>query len=308
MEGLFTTMDNKEPAAGTDLNEIVVFSRVVQAGSFSEAGRLLGMPKSTVSKKVSDLEARLGTRLLQRTTRRLALTDAGRVYFERAEQIVAQVAEAENAVAELQANPRGLLRVTVPLSFGVLGKVVARFLAQHPSVQVQLVCTDKLVDLVRDGFDMGVRAGPLQDSTLVAKRLGKMSRVLVASPEYLKARAVPVTPEELTSHACICFGAGSSPNLWSLQLEGERKDVRVHPRLTVNEFEIMLEAAREGVGIAWVPDFRAADDIREGKLVAVLPQWCSLDIPVHAVYPSSRHLSPKVVRFIEALQPAFLGE
>ena len=115
MEGLFTTMDNKEPAAGTDLNEIVVFSRVVQAGSFSEAGRLLGMPKSTVSKKVSDLEARLGTRLLQRTTRRLALTDAGRVYFERAEQIVAQVAEAENAVAELQANPRGLLRVTVPL-------------------------------------------------------------------------------------------------------------------------------------------------------------------------------------------------
>jgi DNA-binding transcriptional LysR family regulator len=302
-------LDNNEAKTSADLNEIVVFSRVVQAGSFTEAARLLGMPKSTVSKKVSDLEARLGTRLLQRTTRRLALTDAGRVYFERAEQIVAQVAEAENAVAELQANPRGLLRVTVPLSFGVLGPVVARFLAKHPSVQVQLVCSDKLVDLVRDGFDMGVRAGPLQDSTLVAKRLGTMNRVLLASPAYLKSRGALTTPEELTSHACISFGAGTAPNLWSLQSpEGERKDVRVQARLTVNDFEMMVDAAREGAGVAWVPDFRAADEIRTRRLVQVLPEWCSVDIPVHAVYPSSRHLSPKVVRFIEALQPAFGGE
>jgi DNA-binding transcriptional LysR family regulator len=288
-----------------DLNEIHVFSRVVQAGSFSEAGRRLAMPKSSVSKKVADLEARLGTRLLQRTTRRLALTDAGRIFFERAERIMAEVAEAENAVAELSTRPRGLLRVTVPQSFGMLGPVVARYLGAHPQVQAQLVCTDRVVDLVRDGFDMGVRAGPLADSTLVARRLGTMHSVLVASPAYLKERGRPRTPEELARHSCVAFGGVRTPSLWSLERDGEQHDVRVAPRLVVNDFELMLDAAREGLGIAWMPDFRAAEDLAARRLSRVLPDYCSIDIPVHAVYPSSRYLSPKVVHFIDALRAIF---
>lgn len=290
---------------GADLNELLVFVRVVQAGGFSHAARRLAMPKSSVSKKVSDLEARLGTRLLHRTTRRLGLTDAGRVYFERGERLVADLEQADNAVAELQTSPRGLLRVAVPLSLGMLGPVVARFLAAHAQVEVQVVCSDQLVDLVRDGFDLAVRAGPLHDSSLIAQRIGTMKRVLVASPRYLRKHGRPRTPEELGQHASINFGSGSDPNVWSLEFEQQRKDIRVRPRLTVNDFEMMLDAAREGVGIAWVPDFRAADDLRHKRLINVLPAWCSIDIPVHAVYPSARHLSPKVARFIEALRHPF---
>jgi DNA-binding transcriptional LysR family regulator len=298
-------MHNVLMAPTVDLNELLVFARVVEAGSFSEAARRLDMPKSSVSKKVSDLEARLGTRLLQRTTRRLALTDAGRIYFERSARIISAVEEAEDAVAELQESPRGRLRVTVPQSLGMLGPVVARFLADHPEVQLEVICTDRRVDLVRDGFDLGVRAGPLHDSSLIAKRLGTMKRVLVASPAYVRMRGRPRSADDLAQHACITFGGGATPNVWSLQFEEQRRDVRVEPRLAVNDFEMMLDAARADAGIAWVPDFLAAQEIRARRLLNVLPQWCSIDIPVHAVYPTSRHLSPKVVRFIEALGQTF---
>lgn len=287
---------------GVNLNEALVFARVVQAGSFTAAARLLGMPKSSVSKKVADLEERLGVRLLQRTTRTLGLTDAGRVYFERCARIIDELEEADQAVAELQAAPRGVLRVTVPLSFGVLGSIVAGFLSEHPGVQVEMVCTDKLVDLVQDGFDVAIRAGPLQDSSLVARKLGTIKRVLVASPAYLRKRGSPRAPEDLAEHACIAFGGGPTPALWCLEFEGRRRDVRVSPRFTVNDFEMMIDAARAGVGIAWVMDFLAANELREGRLRHVLPEWCSVETPVHAVYPTVRHLSPKVVRFIDCLR------
>jgi len=290
---------------GVDLNEVLVFARVIQAGSFTAAARMLGMPKSSVSKKVADLEARLGTRLLQRTTRRLGLTDAGRLYFERCARVVTEVEEADQAVLELQAAPRGLLRATVPLSFGVLGGIVASFLNEHPDVQVEIVCTDRTVDLVQDGFDLAVRASALQDSSLVAKKLGTIKRVLVAAVGYLDPHGRPRTPEELAKHVCIAFGGGSTPADWALEFGDKRKDVRVSPRYTVNDFELMLEAARAGVGIAWVLDFLAASEIRAGTLERVLPDWCSVQTPVHAVYPSARHLSPKVVRFVDHLREQF---
>ncbi len=285
-----------------DLNEVLVFARVVQGGSFTAAARLLGMPKSSVSKKIADLEERLGTRLLQRTTRTLGLTDAGRVYFERCARIVAEIEEAEHAVAEMQAAPRGLLRVSVPLSFGMLGPIVAGFLAEHPDVQAEMVCTDRVVDLVQEGFDIAIRAGTLQDSSLVARRLGTIQRVLVASPAYLRDHGSPRSPDDLPGHACIAFGGGPAPDVWSLQFENKRQDVRVSPRLTVNDFEMILEAARAGLGIAWVLDFIAAGELREGRLRHVLSAWCSVETPVHAVYPTTRHLSPKVVRFIDCLR------
>lgn len=288
-----------------DLNEVLVFARVVQAGSFTTAARLLGMPKSSVSKKVADLEDRLGTRLLQRTTRRVGLTDAGRVYFERSSRILAELEDADQAVSRLQTMPRGLLRVTAPLAFGRLGPIVADFLTQWPEVQIDLVCTDRLVDLVQENFDVGIRAGAMQDSSVVARKLGVIKRVLVASPAYVKRRGSPQTPEDLQRHDCISFSRGYTPSVWTLEFEQQTKEVRVAPRVAVNDFEMMLDAARGGIGIAWVVDFLAEHDIHSGRLRNVLPEWCSVPTPVHAIYPTARHLSPKVVRFIELLRTRF---
>jgi len=288
-----------------DLNEMLVFTRVVQAGSFTAAARALDMPKSSVSRKVSDLEDRLGVRLLQRTTRKLGLTDAGRLYFERSARIVAETEEADHAVTELQAVPRGRLRVTAPLSFYMLGPMVSSFLQRYPDVQLELVCTDRRVDLVEEGFDVAIRAGPLDDSTLIARSLGGLRRLLLASPAYLRRHGAPREPAELARHSCIVFGAGQMPALWTLHSGDRQVEVRVTPRYSVNELELMLEAARAGVGIALTAEFVATDDLRAKRLRHVLRPWFSSETPIHAVYPTARHLSPKVVAFVEAMRGGF---
>jgi DNA-binding transcriptional LysR family regulator len=284
-----------------DLNQTVIFSRVVQAGSFTAAARQLRMPKSTVSRKVSELEARMGARLLQRTTRRLGLTDAGRVYYERAWRIVSELEEAEQAVGQIQAAPRGLLRVTAPLSFGALGSIVAEYLEKHAEVEVEMVCTDRQVDLVEERFDVAIRAGPLADSTLVGRKLGTVQRVLVAAPSYCKRHGIPRAPADLQEHACITFRVGATPNVWVLESGGKEAAVHIKPRLSVNELEVMRAAAIAGLGIAWMPIGACAEDIRKGRLRLLLPNWRSAEVPVHALYPTTRHLSPKVLTFVELL-------
>ncbi len=288
-----------------DLNEMLVFTRVVQAGSFTAAARALDMPKSSVSRKVSDLEDRLGVRLLQRTTRKLGLTDAGRLYFERSARIVAETEEADHAVTELQAVPQGRLRVTAPLSFYMLGPMVTSFLQRYPEVQLELVCTDRRVDLVEEGFDVAIRAGPLDDSTLIARSLGGLRRVLLASPAYLRRHGTPRQPSDLASHSCIVFGAGQAPALWTLHSGDRKVEVRVPARFSVNELELMLDATRAGVGIAWIAEFIATEDLRTRRLKQVLRGWVSSATPIHAVYPTARHLSPKVVAFVELMRERF---
>jgi DNA-binding transcriptional LysR family regulator len=288
--------------AGMDLNEIMVFARVVQAGSFSGAARLLDMPKSTVSRKVSELEDRVGARLIHRTTRKLGLTDAGRIYYQHGARIVAEMEEADEAVGRMQAAPRGLLRVTAPLGFDMLGPIVAELLRHNPEVQVELVCTDRRVDLVEEGFDVAIRAGALGDSSLVARSLGVLKRVLVAAPGYCKRRGTPRQPADLARHACLVFGAGVAPDVWTLKAGTDEAVVRVVPRLTVNDFEIMHDAARAALGIAAMPEFLCADDLAAGRLRRVLPEWSSADAPLHALYPTARHLSPKVAAFIDLLR------
>lgn len=288
-----------------DLNEIVLFGRVAQAGSFSGAARALGLPKSTVSRKVAALEERLGARLIQRTTRKLRLTDAGRRFFERVQRIAVEVDEAEQAVTELQAAPRGLLRVTAPLGFHMLGAVAAELLRRHRELQVELVNTDRVVDLVDEGFDVAVRAGALADSTLVARPLGVIKRVLVASPGYLQRRRAPRLPADLAAHECVVFGVGAAPGVWTLHAGDERVEVRVPARLTVNDFEIVGEAARAGLGIAWMPEYLVAGELRRGRLRRVLRDWCSTEVPLHAVYPTARQLSPKVLAFVELARERF---
>lgn len=285
-----------------DLNEIVVFARVVQAGSFTAAARALSMPKSTVSRKVLELEERLGSRLLQRTTRKLSLTDVGRAYYEHAARIVSEVEEAERAVSDLEQAPRGLLRVTAPINFGFLGPIVSGFLAHHPEVQIELVCTDRVVDLVEERFDVGIRAGPLADSTLIARGLGDVRRLLVASRSYLRKRGRPRAPEDLSTHDGIVFGAGSARATYRLSDGSRSVDVPVRARVTVNDLDVLQAAAGAGLGIALLPIFRCLEELRSRQLERVLPGWDSPLTPIVAVYPSTRHLSPKVKSFVDHLQ------
>lgn len=285
-----------------DLNEILVFARVVQAGSFTGAARELDMPKSTVSRKVSELEERLGARLLQRTTRRLSLTDVGQTYYRHAIRVVAEVEAAELAVTRLQEVPRGLLRITMPLNFGHLGALVSSFLERYPEVRVDVVCADRVVDLVQEGFDVAVRAGPLADSALVARHLGPLRSFVVASPDYLVRSGRPEDPEQLSGLDCLVFGAGANQTTWKLQKGGDVRIVSVRPRMTVNDFDFLEQATLGGLGVAVLPHFRCESHIEQGRLERLLPEWSFPEIPVHAVYPSTRHVSPAVTAFLAHLQ------
>lgn len=283
-----------------DLNELLIFVRVAQTGSFSQASRALDIPKSTVSRKVSGLEERLGARLLHRTTRKLSLTDAGRIYFEHAARIVSDIEEAERSVAEMQAMPRGLLRITAPVGFTFLGGIVTKFLERYPEVEVTMSCTDRVIDLVEEGFDLGIRAGKLADSSLVAKLLGHERWLLVASANYLEGSDTPKVPSDLDSHACIVFFGGRMERTqWTLERDGTSCQVRVPSRLVVNDIDMVHEAALAGLGIAMLPAFRCIDDLRMKRLVRILPEWQAPATPIQIVYPSSRHMSPKVRAFID---------
>lgn len=289
----------------TDLNQLLLFVRIVQLGSLSAAARRLELPKSTVSRKLGELEARVGERLVQRTTRKLAVTEAGRALFERVAPALGEIEEAESALAGLRGVPRGLLRVAAPVSVRALGSIVAAFVVRHPEVEVEMVCSDRRVDLVEERFDVAIRAGALVDSSLVARRLGSARALLVASPAYRKRRGVPKTPADLAAHACIAFGGGTAQRVWTLESAGKRAEVGIRPRLTVNDWEIVREAALGGVGIAWLPQLLCADDVRRGRLAHLLADWSSPEIPVHALYPTRRQLAPKVLAFVDFVAERF---
>jgi DNA-binding transcriptional LysR family regulator len=285
-----------------DLNEIAVFTRVVQAGSFTAAAKALGMPKSTVSRKVADLEERLATRLLQRTTRKLSLTDAGRMYFDHGVRIVHELEAADSAVGSMQARPRGLLRVTAGPSSPWLGDIVADYMKRNPEVQIELLVTGRTVDLVEERFDVGIRAGALADSSLVARKLGNATWFLVATPAYLKKRGRPRTPDDLKQHDCLLFGAGSA----SVTVRLDRGDQSVHvpiaARLLVSDFDALGAATLAGLGIALLPVFQGIDGVRAHRLERVLHDWAAPSTPMHVVYPTARHLSATVKSFIEYVQ------
>jgi DNA-binding transcriptional LysR family regulator len=285
-----------------DLNEIVVFARVAQLGSFTAAAHALDMRKSTVSRKVSKLEETLGARLLHRTTRTLSLTDVGRLYFEHCLRIVGEMEMAERVVGRLQAVPRGTLRVTAPINFDPLGPIVAEFLRRFPEVRLALFCTDRVVNLVDEGFDLALRVGPLADSTLVARRLGSSRRLVVASPSYLRKRGRPNAPQDLAEHDCLLFGAGRPRATWQLQAGTRTVEVGVSGRLAVNDFSVLLDAVVAGLGVALLPEHRCGTALRRKRLERVLHDWCSGESPVYAVYPSVQYLSPMVKVFVEHLQ------
>src|SRR5216684_645870 len=284
-----------------DLNEILVFARVVQAGSFTSAAAELGMPKSTVSRKVSDLEERLKSRLLQRTTRKLSLTDVGRTYYDYCARIVGEIEDGERAVSRLQESPRGLLRVTAPVNVAFLGPIVSDYLKRYPEVRLDLLCTGRAVDLVEERFDVAIRAGTLADSTLIARSLGSARWFLVATPAYLKRRGRPRSPDDLKKHDCLLFGAGIDNAGVRLENADTSVQVALSARLMVTDMDVLHAVAAAGLGIALLPASRCAEDLRARRLERVLADWNAPSTPVHVVYPSTRHLSPKVKTFVEHL-------
>ena len=281
---------------------MLVFARVVRAGSFTTAAAELGMPKSTVSRKVSELEERLKSRLLQRTTRKLSLTDVGRTYYDYCARIMGEIEDAERAVSSLQETPRGLLRVTAPLNVAFLGPIVGDYLKRYPEVRIDLFCTGRQVDLVEERFDLGIRAGTLADSTLIARSLGSVRWFLVATPAYLKRRGRPRSPEDLNKHDCLFFGAGFDSAGVRLENADRSVQVALPARLMVTDMDILHAVAAAGLGIALLPAFGCVEEIRARRLERVLADWNAPTTPVNVVYPSTRHLSPKVKSFVDHLQ------
>jgi DNA-binding transcriptional LysR family regulator len=286
----------------SDLNEMVIFARVVRAGSFTAAAAELRVPKSTVSRKVSELEQRLSARLLQRPTRKLSLTDVGRTYYDYCARIALEIEDAERAVSTLQSMPRGLLRVTCGTNMQFLAPIVGDYLKRYPDVRLELVCTGRAVDLVEERFDLGIRAGALADSSLIARSLGAVSWVVVAAPSYVKKSGRPRTPADLAKHALLVFG--STPDGATFRLENGAESVVVTgtARLTVNDFDLLHDLTVMGHGVAVVPAFRCLKEIEDRRLVRLLAPWAPRPTPVHVVYPSTRHLSPKVKTFVDHLQ------
>jgi DNA-binding transcriptional LysR family regulator len=281
---------------------MAVFARVVEEKGFSSAARRLGISKSAVSKQISQLEDRVGARLLHRTTRRLSLTDVGMAFYERCARILAEVEEAELAVSHLQSSPRGTLRLSGPMSFGrqYLAAAVAEFMKVHTELKVDMDLADRVVDLVDEGYDMAVRIGRLSDSSLIARRLCPMPLYVCGAPSYLERAGSPQLPDDLRQHECLMY-AYHSGETW--QLHGEHGDlsVPVSGRFRVNNGEALLEAALAGLGLAILPAFMSAPALADGRLTEVLPRWRPMAQAIHAVYPHNRHLSAKVRLFVDFL-------
>jgi DNA-binding transcriptional LysR family regulator len=287
---------------------IGAFTRVVEAGSFAGAAARLGVSVSSVSRLVAELEAHLGVRLLNRTTRRISLTEAGRAFHERSVQLLADLDEAEASASEGAAIPRGTLRLSCPVTFGTehLAPAIARFMRKYPTVKVEVEASDRIVDLVDEGFDAAVRIGAVRGQNLVARRVGATKLVCCASPAYLAAHGEPRTPGELAKHACLLYQYAPQRDTWTFtDKHGEEHRVRLSGPAYANNGAFLSALARDGTGIAYEPDFIVADDVRAGRLVPILRAYTGAVGAISVVYASRRHLSAKVRAFSDFLAKDF---
>lgn len=283
-----------------DLNETAVFIRVVQTGSFSAAARQLDLPVSTVSTRVARLERRLGVTLLQRTTRRLSLTEPGELYYRHAAEGLNYMLEAEAAVTATTGEPRGRLRVTAPADFGdtIFVNLLNRLHDSYPEIDVDLILTDSYLDLVAEGIDVAIRAGELSGSTLVAKRVGIACWALFASPEYLDATQPPATPRGLSRHRCLQFTSFGREE-WTLSSRKESLSIPMQGNMIVNDLGMIRLMTLEGQGIGILPTYICREDLNEGRLVRVLPKWQARADPVHLTYPRQQFVPPKLRAFMD---------
>jgi DNA-binding transcriptional LysR family regulator len=289
------------------LREIECFIAVVESGSFVKAAVTLGISKTAISRYVADLEARLGTRLLQRTTRRLSLTEPGQRYVERCRQILAELDEADAMAGEQDGQPAGPLRINAPHTFGVLhlAPLWPTFLARHPQVSLDITLSDRLVDIVDEGFDLAIRITRLPDSSLVHRRLAGTRMVLCASPDYLGRHGIPQHPGELAHHETVGYSYFSHRREWRFDGPDGPVSVRTHARLIADNGDTCLAAAVAGAGIILQPAFLVQDALRDGQLVEFLPEYTQGETGIYVVYPTRKYLSAKVRVLIDFLVEAF---
>ena len=291
-----------------DLNDMVYFAEVVDRGGFAAAGRSLGVPKSKLSRRVSELEKRLGVRLLQRTTRKLSLTEAGELYHRHAVAMREEADAAEEAVAMVQSEPRGTVRVMCPITLAqtTIGPILPRFLKLHPLVRVEMQLTNRVIDLVKEGVDVALRVRPTLDDSgsLVVKRLANSQALLVAAPSLLQERGRPESVEDLQKLPSIAMSAVDGRAVWYLQGPGGREfAVHLKPCFTADDLLTMKFAAVQGAGMTLLPDYMCRREMRAGELLEILPDWRPKPSIMHAVFPSRRGMVPAVRRFLD-----FLGE
>lgn len=288
-----------------NLTDIAVFVQVVESGSFTAAAEQLGLSRPVVSKYLSRLEDRLGARLLNRTTRRLSLTEAGQAFYRGSQRGLGEIAAAEAEVSQLQQAPRGKLRLNTPMSFGILhiAPGLAEFARRCPEVAIDMQLDDRQIDLVEEGFDLAIRIAELPDSSLVARRLGPCRHVLCASPDYLAQHGTPRTPDELRQHNAVTFRYQDSPNEWRfLTPDGRYASVLVTGSIQMNNSLAIRQAILSGAGITLTPSFIVGEDIRAGRLHQLLPEYRAQELSIYAVFPQRRHLLPKVQAFIDFMK------
>ncbi|WP_437287574.1 LysR family transcriptional regulator [Sorangium sp. So ce406] len=288
-----------------NLNEILVFMAVVDEGSFVAGGQAMGLTRSAAGKAVNRLEDRLGVRLLNRTTRALSLTDEGRVFYDRGLQILAAVDDAEASVAGRSGTPRGLLRLTVPDAFGrlVVLPLLRKYLEAWPDIQVEVSFTDRLADIVEEGFDLAVRIGEAPpDTRLVSRLVARYRAVLCAAPSYIAARGEPRSLDDLAGHDCLIFSSRNRRQSWRfVGDDGAWVKAQGPGRLRLDSGEAIRDAAVAGLGVAFLPDFLVAKDLAAGRLQQVLPDVEAEDVKIVTIYPTRRLLEPRVRRFIDLM-------
>lgn len=303
----FRTLPDRAPSAssGADLGAIRAFVAVATTGSFVAGGKTVGLTRSAVGKALARLEAHLGARLLHRTTRSVALTADGQLFFERCVQLLADLEDAEATIRQRTPHPRGTLRLTVADAFGriVVLPVLRDYLEAWPDVAVEVNFTDRVVDLVEEGFDLGIRIGGLPpDSPLIARRIARSRPGLYAAPTYLARYGVPQTPEDLATHQRLVFGKQAGPYPWALYGPGGAAiEINGASRVRVDSGEAMRDAAVASMGIAFLPGFLANDDVAAGRLVTLLPDYTASELSIFAVYPNRKHLSARIRVFIDML-------
>ena len=287
-----------------------VFAQVVESGSFARAAARLGLSTSATSRQVAELESHLRTRLLNRTTRRVSLTESGRAYYERAVQLLADLEEAEQEALRAAVVPRGTIKLTTSVNFGVrhVAPAIAAFLARHAEVRFDVSLSDRIVDLVEEGFDLAVRIGAAGSENLVARKLGETRLLACASAGYLKAHGAPRAPEDLERHNCLTYEYVAPRNLWRFRdAAGSERAVRVSGNLHSNNGDLLAEAAAQGAGVVFEPAFIVGPEVRAGRLVALLQDFVAPPMPIYAVYPSRKHLSAKVRLFVDFLVERYAG-
>ncbi len=286
-----------------DLDEILIFVNVAQAGSFSLAAKILQLPISTVSRKVSNLEKRVGVILIQRTTRKLRLTREGQQFYASCVVHISGIEEAEAGLTQTRNEPAGLLRITIPVALGRGSFIdfISDYMHSHPQVHIDLVATNQFLDLVTENIDIAIRFGILKDSSAIAKQLGWSRRLIVASPDYLQTEGAPQQPKDLQQHRCVLFKSNGEEAEWDLVNEKRRSRVKVSGTVFGSDFNLVNEFALRGHGIALLPELYCSEAIKTGRLMQVLPQWSSMPTPVHAVYLNKKYLSPKIRLFLEKL-------